>query len=311
MAKLDLTVEQWNSARLVRDIAWFGFASAATMRFLPYFALRLGATPLEVGLIASLPAVVLFLVNWLSDWWCRRYNSSLQAMILPSILHRLVFILPAFAPFFPVQWRPLWIIAAAMLPAVGQGISSTVFILVMREAVSREYLPTLMARRKLWMSIAIGVGTLVAGLVLEALPFPQNYQIVFMLASAGSLISLWHLVRIRVESHEPPAPAPLVRMVVQQISSRDTRSVVLVTLTAFISFYFVVGVIPIHLQSMGASEGFISIFGVVELLAAAASTLLTVRLLRRLGHRSLVAVSMVATAAAAVILGLAPACGSH
>ena len=295
MTTIDPRIEQENFAHFVRDIAWFGFASAATMRFLPYFAIRMGATSLEVGLIASLPAVVLFVVNWLSGWWHQRYDNSLRAMIVPTLIHRMVFLLPAFTPFFPPEWRALWIIGAAMLPALGQGISSTVFIVLMREAVSTNQLPKLMAQRKLWMNIAIGAGTLLAGLLLEALPFPQNYQIVFMLGFGTSLISLRHLFQVRVESRVVPPSAPLAQMVRQLMSSPDTRSVVYVTLTAFIAFYFIVGVIPVHLEALGAGEGFISIFGVVELLAAAVSTALTVRLVRLLGYRSLVAVSVIAT----------------
>ncbi len=305
MAKLDLSVEQQNFTHLVADLAWFGFASAATMRFLPYFAIRMGATPLEVGLITSLPAVVLFSVNWLSGWWHRHYNNSLRAMIPPTILNRLVFLLPAFVPFFPAKWRPMWIILAVMIPAVGQGVSSTVFIVMMREAVKKENLTRLMARRKLWMSIAIGLGTLLAGFVLEILPFPQNYQVVFLLGFGTSLISLWHLTRIKVESREPPPGVPLAKLAVQQVSNPDTRSVINVTLIAFISFYFIVGVIPVHLKSLGASEGFIAIFGVVELLGAALSTVMAIRLTKFFGNRRLVAASVIATTVAAIIFGLA------
>jgi MFS family permease len=274
------------------------------MRFLPYFAIRMGATPLEVGLVTSLPAVVLFLVTGLSSWWYRQYDNSLRAMLWPTILHRMVFLLPVFAPFFPAEWRPPWIILAVMLPAVGQGVSSTVFIVVMREAVTKEKLTLLMTRRKLWMSVAIGAGTLLAGLLLESWAFPLNYQIVFLVGFSGSLISFSHLIRIKVESKEPPASVPLVKLVKQQAHSPDTRSVVYVTLTSFISFYFIVGVIPVHLKSLGANEGFIAIFGVVELLAAAASTIMTVRLVRFFGNRSLVAISVMVTAVAAAILGL-------
>ena len=300
----DSRVEHRNSTHLVMDIAWFGFASAASLRFLPYFAIRLGATPLEVGLITSLPALVLFIVNWLSGWWQRRYDNSLSAMLLPTILHRAVFLLPVFAPFFPANLRPIWIVLAVTIPAVGQGVSSTVFIVLMREAVKKEQLALLMARRKFWMSVAIGIGTLLAGLLLESFPFPLNYQVVFCVAAGGSLFSLWHLTRVKVAVHEPLPIVPLARVIAEQVASPSTRSVIYVTLTAFISFYFIVGVIPVHLEALGATEGFIAIFGVVELLAAAASTIMTTRLVRLLGNRRLAAAAVMVTALAGVILGL-------
>lgn len=305
MVKLDPVVEDQNCSHLVWDIAWFGFASAATGRFLPYFALRLGATPLEVGLITALPAVMLFIVTWFTSGWLRRYDNSRHAMLWPTTMHRMAFLLPIFAPFFAAEWRPLWIIFAVMLPAVGQGIGSTVFIVMMREAVTEARLTPLVTRRKLWMSAAIGAGTLLSGLLLEAGGFPLNYQIVFLVGFSASLISFTHLIRVKVVSKAPPAPVPLVKLVRQQLHSANTRSMAYVILTSYLVYYFVVGVIPVHLKALGASEGFIAIFGVVELLAAAASTVLAVRLVQRFGNRSLVALSVLVTAGAAVILGLA------
>ena len=305
MFELDSRTEQQNFGRLIQDIGWFGFASAATLRFLPYFALRMGATPLEVGLITALPAVMLFIVNWLSGWWHHRYTNSVRAMILPTVVHRMVFLLPFFTVFLPEESRPFWIILSVVLPSIGQGISSTVFIIIMREAVSQAQITHLMARRKLWMSVAIAAGTLLSGVLLQVLPFPLNYQVVFLVGFGGSLISFYHLTKIKVTEREPPPAIPFVRLVREQVGSTNTRSVVYVTLTTFAAFYFIVGVIPVHLEALGATEGFIAIFGVVELIAAVASSFVTVRLVQVFGNRGLVAVSVMATSVAAVVLAIA------
>ena len=48
-----------NFHHLVMDVAWFGLALAASSRFAQFYAIRLGATPIELGWLAALPSLVL------------------------------------------------------------------------------------------------------------------------------------------------------------------------------------------------------------------------------------------------------------
>ncbi len=112
------------------DIAWFGLAAAATSRFLSVYAIRLGATPADLGWISSLPALILLGSASASAWWRRRYGDAVRAMFWPGLLMRFLFLLPALAPFLPVRWQPLWLILSVAIPAIPQGVANVAFTVV-------------------------------------------------------------------------------------------------------------------------------------------------------------------------------------
>lgn len=301
-----------NYHHLVMDIAWFGIALAATQRFLQFFALKMGATALEVGWITSFPAIILIIAVSLSQWWRNRYGDSIGAVWLPSIMFRLVFLLPAFAPFFPEEWRVLWIIFAATLPAVGQGVASAVFAVMMREAIPNEDLPPLLTHRHRALNIAITMGAIGFGLMLDRVVFPLNYQIMFALAFLASMVSQWHIGKIKVRgmmsypAHEKAISKPK-RSFRQLMSETNFQSVAWVTFVSYLAFHIVFSVIPLQLeQGFGATEGFMGVYGAVEVAAAFGITFVLNRFIRQFGNRNVVAGALVVNGLAAFVIAVAP-----
>ncbi len=109
------------------DIAWFGLAMAATSRFLSVFAIRLGADANDLGLMSSLPNLVLIVSSGMAVWWRLRYETSQRALTLPGVGFRMVFLLPALTPSMPEPLQIPWLILSVTLPAVPQGIAGAVF----------------------------------------------------------------------------------------------------------------------------------------------------------------------------------------
>lgn len=301
--------EQTNFSHLVFDIAWFGLALAATTRFLSIYAMRLGASPTDLGWIASLPGLVLLIAAGLTPRWRRLYSSSLRAVIWPALTFRIIFLLPAFAPFLPVEWRPLWLILAVTIPALPQGIAGAIFISLMRESVNEDRQAALHSHRSMAMNITIGLGALAFGVLLEALPFPLNYQVMFVLAFLFALASFAHVLRIHILY---PAPVPLPRKQAPQYEEGIWRSpaflsVALAALIGHVAFTALVMVIPLHLvDGLGASEGFMALYGMVELGGGALMAVFAEKLIHRFGSRQIIAMMMVGLAAAAVWMALVP-----
>lgn len=298
-----------NFRHLVHDLAWFGLALAATTRFTQFYAIRLGATPMDVAWITSLPAIVLIFSTTLTGWWRKRHDSIVQANILPALGFRLIFLLPAFAPYFPAEFRPLWIILSATLPAVLQGMGSTLFILLMRSGVEPDRLTPLLSRRALVMNISISLGAVGFGFMLEAMPFPLNYQVMYIFAFGFSLVSAWHVFQIKEYRPIKQIWKPTEPFSLRELMSRPGfQSVTFVTVISHIAFFALFAVIPLHLENhLGASEGFIGIYGLAELAAGAVTAFTADRIVAKIGNRAFVAWAMVAAAAAAFIIALAPA----
>jgi len=302
-------VERANYYHLVMDIAWFGLALAATARFLQFFALRMGATPMDIGWISSLPALVLIFSTALSGWWRSHYRDTVSAVWIPSIVFRFIFLLPALAPFFPSEWRVAWIIASATLPAIGQGVSSAIFMMMMRDTISDSVIPPLLTRRYLALNIAITLASLGFGLMLDALPFPLNYQIMFVVAFGFSLVSQWHLGRLRIIYQ--PTPEEMQRLqprpVGQLFSEPNFLAVAIVSVVAYFAFHLVFAVTPLHLErALKASEGWLGLYGGVEVAAGVFISLRLNSILPRLGNRRIIGYSLVGLALASVFIALSP-----
>jgi MFS family permease len=301
--------EQRNITHLVYDLAWFGLALAATSRFLSVFAIRVGATPLELGLLAALPNLVLLFSSGLGTWWLRRwgFKDALQAMPIPAFTFRLVFLLPFFTPFLPLQYQPVWLVFASCLPALAQGVAGVNFLMMMRAAVSEMRMPSLTGQRALAMNVCLGIGALLFGVLLEKVVFPLNYQIMFLIAFGFSLISLWHATRVKLIAPEAAAPPPVDRTSTSPWRSPQFRSMAIITGLLHLAYTVLLSIIPLYLvEKLDATEGFMAVFGMLELAAGALAAMLAPRIIERIGTRTVMAWSMVALALAAVIIALAP-----
>ncbi len=291
------------------DIAWFGLAAAATSRFLSVYAIRLGATPADLGWISSLPALILLGSASLSAWWRRRYGNPVRALFWPGLGMRFLFLLPALAPFLPVQIQPLWLILSVTLPALPQGIANVAFTVVLRESVQPNQMTRLLSRRQLALNVAVAIGALAFGFWLEKAPFPLNYQVMFVLAFVFALASLWHCTRLQVDE---PAEQPVLTNAVpkQTVSPWRSRGFLRVGFVAGVihfAFFVIIPVTPLYLvNQLGANEGYMALFGMVELMSGALASMIAPRVQQKIGTRAMIALAMVGTAISALIIALSP-----
>jgi len=296
-----------NFTRLVLDIAWFGLAVPATARFLSVYAIRLDASPVLLGWLTALPAIIALATSGLSAWWRRRHATTVQAIVWPGLGYRFIFLLPAFTPFLPEAWQPWWLVLAVALPAFPQGISSVMFLVMLRESVENSRITALMSRRSLIFNVTVAVGTLAFGVWLEEAPFPLNYQVMFLAAFVFSLMSYLNVQRVQALAPEPVTPEPGAVAPVKPWKSLAFQRVAFICIVMHVSFFTLSPIIPLHLvDGLGASEGFMSIFAVAELIAAAAMAALTNRIVRRIGTRPTIAAGMFVTAVSSLILALTP-----
>jgi MFS family permease len=300
------TTEEANFNAFVWELAWFSLGLAAQARFLQVYAIRLGAGDDLLNLMSALPALVLAISTGLGTWWLKKFPDTARALYLPALGMRFVFLLPAFAPFLPAQWRLVWLIIGATLPASVQGMSSVTFVVLMREAVPEKCITPLLSRRALVLNIGLAVMTVVFGQWLEIAPFPINYQVMFLAAFVFVLISLWELMQVKGKPITPEKRAP--RAVSSPWRSPNFQRVALVAAGMHIAFTMIVPTISLHMVSgLGASEAFMGWFGLAELAAGAVASMFASRIVLRIGTRNMIALGMIGTALAAILIALAPA----
>lgn len=308
VSRASLPVEKSNYRHLVMDIAWFGLALAATTRFLQFYALEMGATAIDLGWLTALPALVIIFTTMLSPWWRSRYHDSVSAVILPGLGHRLLFLLPAFAPFFPEHLRVPYIIFASTLPTIAQGTVASIFVVMMRETIRDKDLQPLLTQRHMAMNITITIGAIVFGIMLEKVAFPLNYQIMFLVAFIFSMFSEWHLTRLHVLNPEQSRKEAAPRRTYRELFA-DSRfqSVALVVLVSFLVFHVIIAVIPLQLKDhFNATEAYLGVYGALEVASAFGITLVLNRLIARFGNRGVIALGLFVNGIAALVVALAP-----
>lgn len=304
---LNSSKENANFHHLVMDIVWFGLAISAIDRFREVYAIRLGADATQLTLLASLPALILFLMSSVATRWLKRYNSSREAIKIPGLIFRLAFILPVFTAFLPPNLRLPWLILSVLLPAIGQGIAAVGFIVMFREAVSGARVPALHTRRTLVLNITVAISGLAMGFWLEKAPFPFNYQAVFVIGFLLSLISWWHVTKVDVL---PELVTPRITEPTQKVNPWRYPSFQVVAFIIVLSFMTFTAIKPLlslyMVNTLKADEWFFSIFGLVELVAGAAVAAVTGQIIERFGNRTMIAYGLIGTGIAAFIIALAP-----
>ena len=295
--------ETLNFRNLVFDVLWFGLAFPAIDRFRDVYAIRLGADATQLTLIASLPALMLLFTSSIASRWMRRYAGSREAIRFPGIIFRLVFLLPALTPFLPEKYQVMWLIVSVVLPAIGQGISAVGFVVMMREAVSGRTIPSLSGKRTMMMNVCVAASGLAMGFWLERAPFPINYQLMFVVAFLLSMVSWWHVNQVKVipELVAPP-PSPSSQRV-NPWKSSSFQVLALIMAMSFATFTAIRPAISLYMVNhLHADEWFLSNFGLVELVAGALIAAFAGRIVARIGNRSMIAIGLIGTGIAALII---------
>lgn len=203
-------VRSRNVRRVLIDGIGVGIAAAAAP-YLPVFLARLGAENFAIGLLTSMPALAgLGFAIPIGQFLARRrnivpwYSGARFLVILCYAVTGLVPFLVGDRLLVPAI---LLIWALATIPQTVVNVGFTVVMSGVSGPDGRYYL---MSRR--WSSLGVTTALVVAlaGFVLERLPFPINYQIVFIVLSFGGVISFAFSSRIELPDQvAPPQPRAL------------------------------------------------------------------------------------------------------
>jgi MFS family permease len=304
------SVEDHNFYHLVVEVAWFGIAWVTVARFLSVYAIRIGATPTEQGWIVAGPAICMMLTSLFTVWWRNRFPSSVTAMWWPTLLFRLIFLMLAFTPLLPPRWQPLWLIVSVMLPGLAQGFSNVIFWGIIKESTPQSRMTSLLGQRTLAVNLTLSAAALTFGLLLEKLPYPVNYMLMFIVAFVAALMSMWHLNKVRplfLEETKPLQKSAPAEPTIHPLRVPAFRNAVIVAGLSYLSFFATFPVLPMRLMNeLGAGEGMMGFYALIELMAAAAVAVFMVKIVKRLGNTGMVGVSLVATAIGSLWVSVAP-----
>lgn len=186
-----------NFIHLYWDIAWFGVLSASAISFLTVYAARLGADGFQIGLLTAGPAVVNLLFTLQASRWLEARPVG-PAVFWSAIFNRLFYLLWIVLPWFLAPRLQLWAYIVITLVMTLPGITLAVgFNALFADSIPPEWRPYVAGRRNAMLSITFILTSLLCGVLLQRLPFPVGYEVVFALGALGAAMSTVHLFFVR------------------------------------------------------------------------------------------------------------------
>lgn len=172
--------------------------------FLGIFALKLGASNWQVGLLSSAPALVSLAVMIPGAIYVDRFTRKKEITSRFFLANRVFYLALACLPFLTPDWRAWALVATVALMNLPGAIGNVAWQSFISRVIPPERRAQAFARRNRAMNIVGTAAVVVAGRLLDVISFPVGYQVMLVLAFAVALLEL----RIFREIEEPEGPVP-------------------------------------------------------------------------------------------------------
>jgi len=159
--------------------------------FMGIFAVRLGATNYQIGLLSSAPAFISLLVMIPGAKFIdsRRDKKRITAAFM--LAHRTFYLLLALIPFFTPDLRAALLVATLALMSLPGAISNVAWHGFIARVVPPHRRASAFADRNRLMNVVGTLCILIAGRALDIMSYPLGYQIIFIVALVFSALEIW------------------------------------------------------------------------------------------------------------------------
>jgi len=186
-----------NFNHLYQDMAWFGILSGSSMAFLAVYAARLGASPLQIGLLGAMPAVINLIFAIPTSQWLQNRAIG-KAVFWTAVSYRFGYLIMIFLPWFFKNQEQVWVLILLALLMGIPGTALTVgFNALFADAVPPQWRAHVAGTRNGVLSLVYVLTSIICGAILTRMSFPGGYQVVFGIGLIGAVMSSYHLFFVR------------------------------------------------------------------------------------------------------------------
>lgn len=303
----------WN---LYLDVAWWGIANGVWITYLSVFAVRLGASAEWLGVLAALPALVNMIWAIPSARMVERAPRRLPLVLRVGLLQRLAWLGVALAPFlFTGQASVYAVVFIAGLTTIPSATAAVAFTSVMADLIPAQDRARVVSIRNVLLSATTTLTVLACGPVLDALPFPLSYQVVFGVSFLAAMMSLRHVGRLRVPEEvtiahrERPKSwiTASVRNAIREVAAaKPFVKYVVSSLIFHWGVYFPTALYSIYrVRNLGATDTWIGLLTMVDSVITIAFYIVWGRLATRWGNRKVLIIGAFGMIAFPVLTGVA------
>ena len=294
------------------DSVFVGIVTASGT-FLPVFLLRLGGTANDVGLLTALPALTAFaLAIPLGRWLQTRRNIVpwySRMRLLAWLSYALIAGVAAALP--PEQAIP-WILVVWAFASLPSTAGLVAFPIVMDGAAGRDGRFDLLGRRWAIAGTSTAIAVALGGQFLNAVPFPVNFELLFVmvtLAGAGSFLQS-HRIVIPDQAPRPSGPAEPLRQRFTGLwslvlANRSFVGYELRSLAYTVAVGLSLPILPLfYVHEMSAPDAWIGAIGAAQSAGGVLGYIAARQLARRRGPTITLLPSLLAVAVAPAILSV-------
>ncbi len=260
-------VRQRNIWHLYQDLVWLGLATAATS-YISVYAIRLGASERLLGLLTSVPSLLMVLLRVpaarLTERTADRKSLIVRSLLVRRLGYLVICVLPWLALLPGVREIPPATLLAGVviLMAVPMVLSAAGWDSFFADIVPPRRRSRVVSMRSTMTSLISLAMVPLMGSFLEWVPFPYNYQVIYLLAFIGAVVSLWHVHAIKARpAAEVAHRRPALNLTEARRILRDSPEFAALVLGTFVYQLAISIVSPLFsiyfVEHLGASESWI------------------------------------------------------
>ena len=282
------TAHQRNELIVYAESPFQAIVTSGALSFVSVFLVRLGSPNWLVGLLSSLPALVLVLAIIPVGAYVQRHGHYVATTNWSRVVFRGVISAFALLPLLPIGIAPYVLVAARSLVSIPGAAINVALTTVWGQATTPDRRPRMLSvRMAIQGLVAAGFG-FAAGQWLDFAPYPLNYQLLFLSAIVATVCSIVIMSRLKLPEHAaPPTEASAPRAGLKEMLAlvRDTPAFRNYSLASFVyrmGMWLPMALFAIYrVRTLGASDSWIGTLLTVQRLTSVFAYFALSRLLAR------------------------------
>ncbi len=210
LLRVNLSIEEDRSAFFLVIEILFAAILGAAATFNGAYALRLGASNEDIGLLTSLPALLAVIISIPAGRFLQTRARRKPWIAGSLLMHRAGFLLVALVPLLKLAGINQGTVVVALLIAIGAPAHffNVGWIPMIADVVPPERRAAVISARNITANAVTSVCVFLFGQWLDHIIFPLNYQVMFAFGFAASLLSQYFIMKINVPENRPNASTP-------------------------------------------------------------------------------------------------------
>jgi hypothetical protein len=306
---------QRNAFFLVFETTWAG-VFAVVVSFGSVYAIRLGASNNEVGLLTSIPALLAILISLpLGNLLARRTRPE-RWTFFSLFMQRASYLLLVAVPFVPLLANNQGTIVVALIilisiPAQIYNIGIWAFYM--------KIIPTsrwvgIFSSQSFITALVVGIGTALVGSALGLLPFPSNYQTMITVGVFISMASFFCFAQVRApvkndDSIEPTEQAEETKVSLRSLIhlKSDYGRVILNQVFQYLGIWTATSLITIYtIKILQAPDSWVGLNTSVLLFCQLAGWIIARRVIKHWGEPAILKNTATFPVFQTLLVGLSP-----